>query len=415
MYDVIIVGARVAGAATAMLLARSGLRVLAVDRAAFPSDTLSTHQVQVPAVARLARWGVLDTILEAGTPPTRSVEFHQGPITLSGTMPRMEGVDFMFSPRRTRLDLALADAARAAGAEVRERFTVEQLLVEDGVVAGIRGQERGGTPVIERARLVVGADGRHSIVARQMEAPSYRLRPAQTIAFYTYWADVPVKGGEMYGLPGVAVGLWPTDDGLVMSYLARPAAGFAEFRADVEGNFLRALDEVGVGERFRAGRRAERFRGTPDVGAFLRKPYGKGWALVGDAGMALDPITGHGIADAFRDADLLATAIVGAGSAGAGGWSPALSRALAGYQRARDKAAIPMYDVTARIAGLAAPAPAEVALFEAVARRPEATDLFFAALTGAVPLRRFMSPANVIRLVGVRGLARLARAPHPPA
>ena len=143
MYDVIIVGARVAGSATAMLLARRGLKVLVVDRATFPSDTLSTHQVQVPGVARLARWGVLDAVLAAGTPLTRSVRFDQGEAVFTGRYPAYDGADVMCSPRRTLLDQVLVDAARAAGAEVRENFTVEELL-DDGPVTGIRGREKGG-------------------------------------------------------------------------------------------------------------------------------------------------------------------------------------------------------------------------------------------------------------------------------
>src|SRR5215467_7846938 len=188
MYDVIIVGARVAGSATALLLARRGVKVLVLDRAAFPSDTLSTHQVQVPGVARLARWGVLDTIIAAGTPPTRTVRFDQGVATFTARMPAWDGVAMMCSPRRTLLDKALLDAARAAGAEVRENFITEDLLAGDGTVTGIRGQEKGSPAVTEHARLVIGADGRHSTVARAVEAGSYRARPPLSMAFYTYWA-----------------------------------------------------------------------------------------------------------------------------------------------------------------------------------------------------------------------------------
>jgi flavin-dependent dehydrogenase len=141
MYDVIIVGARVAGAPTAMLLARRGLKVLVVDRATFPSDTLSTHQVQLPGVARLARWGLLDALLEAGTPMTRDVRFDQGDAVITGRYPGYQGVEAMCSPRRTLLDRVLVDAARAAGAEVRENFAVEEIL-GDGQVTGIRGGRR---------------------------------------------------------------------------------------------------------------------------------------------------------------------------------------------------------------------------------------------------------------------------------
>jgi hypothetical protein len=357
MHDVIIVGARVAGSATALLLARAGLKVLVVDRATFPSDTLSTHQVQVPGVARLARWGVLDPIMAAGTPPTRTVRFDQGAAAFSARMPASDGVDMMCSPRRTLLDKVLLDAARAAGAEVRENFITDDLLADDGTVTGIRGQEKGSLSVTERASMVIGADGKHSTVARAVGAGSHRTRPPLSMAFYTYWADVPVTGGELYSRPGCAVGVWPTNDGMVMTYLAWPNARFAEFRADPEGSFLRTLDAVGMGERVRAGRRAERFRGTPDLPSHKHQP---------------------------------------------------LARELAGYQRARDRAARPMYDFTARLAALSPPTPGETALFEALAHSQPDADRFIAMLAGVVPVREFMSPRNVVSLVGVRGFARLA-------
>jgi flavin-dependent dehydrogenase len=402
MHDVIIVGARVAGSATALLLARRGLKVLVLDRATFPSDTLSTHQVQVPGVARLARWGVLDAVLKAGTPATRRVRFDQGQAVLTGRFPDYDGVDFMCSPRRTLLDQVLVDAARAAGAEVRENFTVDELRRDRGTVTGVRGREKGAPTVTEHAALVIGADGKHSLVAEAVRARAYRTKPPQSMAFYTYWEGVPASDGEIYGRPGCALGAWPTNDGLLMTYLAWPIARFGEFRRDVEGNFLRTLDTVGLGDRIHAGRRAERFRGSPDLPSYFRQPYGPGWALVGDAGLLLDPITGQGISHAFRDAELLADAVAD----GLGGIRP-LGSALGQYHRTRDKAARPMYDFTARLAAIAPPIPAEMAMFQALSRRQQDADAFVGALTGAVPLREFMSPRNMVRLVGVRGLTRL--------
>ena len=135
-----MVGARVAGASTALLLARRGLKVLAVDRAEFPSDTLSTHQIQVPGVARLARWGILDAVVAAGTPAAASVRFDPGPVVLRGRFPEFEGASAVYSPRRTLLDKLLVDAARAAGAEVRERFAFDSLVFDGDRVTGIRGR-----------------------------------------------------------------------------------------------------------------------------------------------------------------------------------------------------------------------------------------------------------------------------------
>jgi 2-polyprenyl-6-methoxyphenol hydroxylase-like FAD-dependent oxidoreductase len=411
MRDVIVVGARVAGSSTAMLLARKGYDVLVVDRASFPSDTLSTHQVQVPGSARLRRWGLLDRVTASGAPAARQVRFDTGGVVLDGRFPSFEGVDAVYSPRRTVLDAILVDAAREAGAKVREGCTVDEITVDDGRVTGIRGRDRDGTALTERARLVVGADGKRSLVAKAAGAPSYREKPPLTMAYYTYWEGVDCGGGEIYGLPGRAVGAWPTNDGLVMTYLAWPAAEFNEFRSDVEGNFLRTLDQAGdLGQRVRSGARAERFRGSPDLPNFLRKPHGPGWALVGDAGLVMDPITGQGIADAFRDAELLSGAV----DAGFGGARP-LEAAMADYQRQRDHAVLPMYEFTTELASLAPPRPEAAALFVALAGRQDEIDRFLGALTGAIPLRAYMSPGNLMRIIGLRRMAGMMASRLLPA
>jgi 2-polyprenyl-6-methoxyphenol hydroxylase-like FAD-dependent oxidoreductase len=411
MYDVIVVGGRVAGSSTAMLLAGKGLEVLVVDRAAFPSDTLSTHQVQLPGGARLRRWGLLDRVVASSAPPARRVRFDTGPVVLEGAYPAFEGVDAVYSPRRTVLDPLLLEAARAAGAEVRDGFIVEELTRDGDRVTGIRGRSKGGRPVTETARLVVGADGKHSRVARAVGAPVHHDRPPRTMACYTYWADVPLEGGEMYARPRRAVGAWPTNDGLTMTYLAWPVEEFPAFRADVEGNALHTLDLAGdLGGRVRAGRRAERFRASPDLPNLVRRPFGPGWALVGDAGLVMDPITGQGIGDALRDAELLAEAV----EAGLGGRRP-LAEALAGFERARDRAALPMYEFTCELATLAPPRPEQQALFGALAGRQDEIDRFLGVLTGSVPLAGYLKPWNLLRVLGVRGMAGVALRGRRPA
>ncbi|HVN13378.1 MAG TPA: NAD(P)/FAD-dependent oxidoreductase [Kineosporiaceae bacterium] len=402
MYDVIIVGARVAGAATALLAARRGLTVLVLDRATFPSDTLSTHNIQLSGVARLARWGLLDRIAAAGTPATRRITLTVGGVELAGAVPRHEDVDALYCPRRILLDAVLVDAARAAGAEVREGAVVEEVLTEDGVVVGVRGRHKDGPAFTERARLVVGADGKHSLVARAAGAGVLHQEAPRTMASYTYWSGTRVDEGLMSALPGRAVGVWPTNDGLTMTYVAWPAGEFAAYRRDPEANLLATLDAAGLGPVFREARRAERIRSTPDVPTVVRAVHGPGWALVGDAGLVIDPITARGISDALRDAELL----VDAAEAGLGGKVP-VARALDGYQRARDAAARPAVDFTAHLARLAAPRPEEQALFEALASSRGDTDAFLAMICDALPVRAFMSPRRIIRLVGVRGLVRL--------
>jgi 2-polyprenyl-6-methoxyphenol hydroxylase-like FAD-dependent oxidoreductase len=403
-FDVIVVGARVAGAATAMLLAREGMRVLAVDRATFPSDTLSTHQVPVPGVARLNRWGLLDRLSAAGTPPTRRVRFDAGHVVLDGCFPSYDGVDALYSPRRTLLDSLLVDAARAAGAEVREGFSVKELVWSHNTVAGIRGHWRGGRTITDTARLVVGADGKRSMVAAAVAARGYRHRPASTLACYTYWGGVPTAGGELYQRPDRAVAVFPTNDHLTMIYVAAPRTEFAAFRTDVEGHYLKTLDICGdLGDRVREGERAERFRTTPDLPNTFRVPCGPGWALVGDAGLVMDPITAQGIGNALREAEMLAAAI----AAGLSGAQP-LDAALADYQRRRDATFAPMYDFTADLATFSPPRPIDQQLLASLHGRQAEIDRFLGVFAGATPIQRYRSPRNVLRLLGVRGLAKIA-------
>jgi 2-polyprenyl-6-methoxyphenol hydroxylase-like FAD-dependent oxidoreductase len=404
MYDVIVIGARVAGSATAMMLARGGLKVLAVDRAAFPSDTLSTHQVQLPGIARLERWDLLSRIVAAGTPATRRVRFDAGPVVLTGTYPVFDGVDALFSPRRTLLDSILVEAAREAGAEVREQFVVQDLVFTEGRVTGIRGRGTRGGSVVEQAKMVVGADGRHSLLAKAVIAGRYHDRPALTFGYYTYWDGLPLDGGEIYGRGRRFIGAWPTNDGLVMTYVGGPIDEFHAFRADLETNLLASLDLAGdLGERARSARRAERIYGTADTANYFRKSYGAGWALVGDAGLAMDPVTGQGISDALRDAELLAGLIRAAASDG----RPLDSR-LDGYERARNAAVKPMYDFTIDLASFPAPRFEQQMLFAALASDPQQTQQFLGVLAGAVPIDEFFAPRNLRRLIGLRGFAKIA-------
>jgi 2-polyprenyl-6-methoxyphenol hydroxylase-like FAD-dependent oxidoreductase len=388
-----------------MLLARKGMRVLVLDRATFPSDTLSTHQVQLPGVARLRRWGVLDSVAASGAPPARHVVFDQGSVVLEGHFPTFEGVDAVYSPRRTVLDAILVDAAREAGAEVREDFIVEGLITEGRRVTGIRGAAKGGAAVTEHARIVIGADGKHSMVAAEVGAAPYKETPPLSAGFYTYWEGVPVSGGELYGRDRRAFGAWPTNDGLTMTFASWPISEFDEVRTDVEGHFLRTADLAGdLGERLRAGRRVERFRGSPDLPNAIRTPYGPGWALVGDAGLVMDPVTGQGIGHAFGDADLLSDAL----EEGLGGGRP-LADAMAEFQATRDRERMPMYEMTLELASFSRTSEEGAVLFGALAKSQERIDQFLGTITGAVPMDDFFSSRNLMRMVGFRGMARLAR------
>jgi 2-polyprenyl-6-methoxyphenol hydroxylase-like FAD-dependent oxidoreductase len=405
-YDVIVVGARVAGSSTAMLLARAGLHVLVLDQARFPSDTLSTHQLQVPGVARLARWGLLEKLLATGVPATGRVRFENGGVVIEGAYPPHDGVETMLSPRRTVLDALLVDAAREAGAEVREATTVEGLVFDGGRVTGVRCRSKdSASTMTERGTLVVGADGRHSTVAGMVGAAEYNARPSRSMAFYTYWQGLPVDGGEMYAFDNRVASAWPTNDGLVMTYVAWPAAEFAAFRQDPAANLLTTLDRAGtLGERARNAVSVAPTRGTNDLPNVFRKPFGPGWVLVGDAGLTMDPITGLGMGHGLRDAELASRAII----AGLGPQAR-LDAEMARYARQRDKQTKAIYDFTVSLASLNPATAAERALFAAIAARPRDTTTFFGTINGSVPMRRLFSPGKLIGLVGVRGFMQLAR------
>ncbi|HST04328.1 MAG TPA: FAD-dependent monooxygenase [Chloroflexia bacterium] len=182
MYDVIVIGARCAGSPTAMLLARRGYRVLLLDKAGFPSDTLSTHFVQQPGIARLKRWGLLDKVIASNCPPIHALRFDVGPFALTGASPAYDGVADAYAPRRRVLDNILVEAAAQAGAELREHFTVSELLMDGDRVTGIRGHAADGVAVTERARIVIGADGMRSLVARSVQALPTMRSPASRVS-----------------------------------------------------------------------------------------------------------------------------------------------------------------------------------------------------------------------------------------
>jgi flavin-dependent dehydrogenase len=387
MYDAIVVGARCAGSPTAMLLARAGRRVLLVDRASFPSDTLSTHYIHQPGVACLDRWGLLEPVVRTGTPPIRDYSLDVGPFALTGSPPPIDGIDAAYSLQRLKLDEILLAAAGAAGVEVRERFSVQELVVEDGRVAGVRGRTAGGASVTERAGIVIGADGMNSVVARAVEAPQYDAVPALTCAFYSYWTGVPMDGVELYVRPGRVIVAAPTSDERVVVIAFWPRAQFDAVRADVEGSFRTALAAApGLAERVRAGTRAARFRGTNRLPNFRRRPYGDGWALVGDAGYHKDPILALGIADAFRDAELLAGALT-AGTP------------LAEYERRRNEASGHGFATTIQFARLEAPPEDMQLLFAALRHDQRQANRLFGTLAGTVDAAEFWDPANVARIL----------------
>jgi 2-polyprenyl-6-methoxyphenol hydroxylase-like FAD-dependent oxidoreductase len=395
-FDAIVVGARCAGSPTAMLLARAGHRVLLVDRARFPSDTLSTHYIHQSGIAALKRWGLLDRVVAAGAPPIRRYTLDVGPFALQGSPPPLDGVADAYSLRRTQLDALLVEAAAEAGAEVRQGFGIDELLHDGGRVAGVRSRGRS-----ERARIVIGADGLNSVVARSAGAPVYGDQGTLTCAYYTYWSGVEMDGVELYVRPGNMIVAAPTGGGQVVTIVLWPNAEFHAVRANIEGRFMAALELApSLAARVAGATRTDRFRGTARLPNHYRRPYGEGWALVGDAGYHKDPILALGISDAFRDAELLA----GAADAGLRGTAP-MDAALAGYERARNEQSAAGFRSTVDFARLQPPPPEMAALLTALRDLPEDRDRLFGTFAGTVDPAEFFAPENLGRIMGATAMA----------
>lgn len=347
VHDVVIVGGRVAGAATAMLLARRGHSVLVVDQEPPGRDTLSTHALMRPGVLQLRRWGLLEQVIAAGTPPVHAVTFRYAddPIVVDVDDP-------LYAPRRTVLDPIVVAGARRAGVAFRFGVRAERVLRDrDGRVRGISGRGPRGGPFTARGRVIVGADGRSSLIARAVDARVTRMAPSATAVIYGYWSGVDAAGYEWCFDDARAAGVMPTNDGQTCVWVSAPAGEMrGRMRGDREQAVHMLLGETSsdLARRVTAGRRRGVLRGAMNtVPNLRRRPWGAGWALVGDAGQHTDPLTALGISAALRDAELAAD-----------GLHAALvdprdeADALAAYERARDERSDDLFAVSAVISSL---------------------------------------------------------------
>lgn len=394
-FDAIIVGARCAGSPLAMLLARKGYRVLLVDRATFPSDTISTHVVHPAGAAALARWGLLESLVATGCPPIHTYAYDFGPVRVAGT-PGTPESPVAYCPRRTVLDKLLVDAAAGAGATVQEGVTVEGLVTHDGTVTGVRGRTRDGKPVQATARVVVGADGRRSLVARAVGAPAYHDRPALQTAYYAYWSGLPMHGRfETFVRAPRGFAAVATHDDLTLVIAGWRQEEPVGQPIDVEGHYRAAMALVPEFDaRLRAAKRETRLAGAA-VENYFRRPYGPGWALVGDAGYNKDPITAQGISDAFRDAERCATAL----DAFLDGRLP-YDDAMAAYQQERDERSLPMYEYTCGLATLEPPPPPVQQLLMAIQGNQAHMDDFARMNAGTISPAVFFAPERQASMMG---------------
>jgi flavin-dependent dehydrogenase len=326
--------------------------------------------------------------------------FDVGPFALVGGIPVANQGRGGFCPRRTILDKLLVDAAVEAGVELREGFCTTELVWDNDRVVGVRGHGRSGGAVEERATIVIGADGEHSLVAKAVGAKEYDTKPPIATYYYSYYSGFAADELEQHVRDYFGIGCFPTHYGQTLIVGVWPSRMFADVRSDLEGHMGKNFSQVPkVGDRIQRATRDDRWYGTAGVANFFRQPFGPGWALVGDAGYNKDPLTAQGISDAFLDADGLAAALDA-------GWSGRnrLEDALAGHHAARDQRAKPMYDFTCELAKLEPAPPHMQQLFAALHGNQDATNQFFAALTGAVPVPSFMNPENIGRIVAGAGV-----------
>jgi 2-polyprenyl-6-methoxyphenol hydroxylase-like FAD-dependent oxidoreductase len=344
-YDAVIVGARCAGAATALLLARAGARVLLVDKGAYGTDTLSTHALMRGAVFQLQRWGLLDRIIAAGTPPVRATTFSYTEQDITVPIEERFGVSALYAPRRKVLDRILVDAAIESGAEVEYGVRVDDVIADErkrvrGVSVLWGGRRRG-----IYADMVVGADGLYSTIARQVGARTMVAGRHAAAALYSYWQGLPDDGYYWKFVRGASIGAIPTNDGATCVFASVPADRFRSvMRGDPEAAYRSLVGDVSPSfeARLAEATRVDAVRGFGGQPGFIKQSAGPGWALVGDAGYFKDPATAHGITDALRDADLLARAVVQGTSA-----------AFAEYESTRHDMSQVLFEVTDEIASLA--------------------------------------------------------------
>src|SRR5690242_8331922 len=348
-YDVIIAGARCAGAATALLLARQGARVLVLDKSRYGTDTLSTHALMRGAVLQLRRWGLLPAVAGAGTPPVRSTTFHLADAVTTIPVKPRHGVEALYAPRRRVLDAILADAARNAGADVRFGASVSDVRRDRaGRVTGITGRA-GGARLEASADLVIGADGRRSTVAWCVGARAVHVAPASSVLIYRYVRDDASDGYHWYFRDGAAAGVIPTNDGQACVFAATSAERLRDepdLGTYAAWRHILSLAAPGLAERLEHRGASGPPRVFPGLTGYLREAAGPGWALVGDAGYFKDPITAHGITDALRDAELLSNAVIATASGG-----ESARRAMSAYEQTRDRLSRSLWEATEEVAG----------------------------------------------------------------
>jgi flavin-dependent dehydrogenase len=408
--DAIVVGARCAGSAAATALARAGRRVVALDRVGFPADTISTHLLWPGGIAELKALGALERVQGLGAPQLPVAFGAAAGIELRTGYSPVDGIDYALCVRRPGLDSALVETARAAGADVRERAKVTDLVWEDGRVAGVRCEDEGGEPHELRAPLVIGADGRRSTVARLVGADRpYRAKPSGRACYYGYWEDGRPDWRDVAAQwrEGAELGTaFPCDGDLTLVLLQPPVARVAAFQEDLEGAYRRTVASIpGLAQRLTGGALVSKVRSATGIESYFRRSCGPGWALAGDAGHFKDPVTAQGIRDALRYGRLLGEAAAPLLEEPA-----ALDAALARWEREREQDCLEVYQWTNILARGEPMSSIEIELYRRAQRDPQLAQQMVGVFARSERPSQFISPSRAAGLA-VRALVRRGARP----
>ena len=381
--------------------------MLLVDRDRFPSEMgQSTHLIHPLGVARLRAWGVLPAI-EARAAPFTDWRVDMHGIVLEGAPPAVEGHQTSHGPRRRLLDGVLAEAASAAGVEFRERTRAVDLLTRDGRVAGLAMADRRGRRSDERARVVIGADGPTSLVARRVGARESHREPIVQSNIWTYWRGIALDHVRLYIRERAGAFAFPSSDGAVLVAANLMRDEFVRARRGRETAYYARLAEIApdLREMVAGATQVDRLHAGCTRG-FVRRAAGPGWALVGDAGMKKDPVTAQGISAAFRCAEMLAEAV----DDGLSGRRP-LDDALTAYEAERDRWLMPFYRFTARLARFARPTGAQAAFYRAARGDAAVTARLFGAVALTESPETLFEPGGAAAQPASRNRAQESRRP----
>jgi len=348
-YDVIVIGARVAGSVLATLLGEAGYRVLVLDRAKFPSDSLSTHFFRWPAFQAFQRMGAFEVVQEAAPHLEMMLNDIDGQV-IDEPVNGQDGLDYFMCLRRITLDWILVQRMEQVPTiELIQGARMQTLLRDDERVIGATWQDAHGSHSA-RAKVVVGADGFYSQVAKLVESEVETFVPVQRAMYFTYFKNLmprEIPTAEHYFRGDHLTYVFPTDDNLTLIAVTVPISEFNDFRRDPQGSFYSSLENISsLGPRMEASEQVAPIKGAGNIPSYQRVPYGPGWALVGDAAQVMDPWSGQGIDHASTHAVMLAEAL-DEWLTGQATWQAALQN----YHQKRNEWSRKTFDRTSKFAG----------------------------------------------------------------